>query len=505
MPPLASRAENELQALLNAAVDAVIVIDNRGTIEIFNPAAEKMFGYRAQEILGSSVTRLMNVADATHHDGYIQRYEQTGQARIIGRGREIFARRANGDMFPASLAVGAIRQSTPPRYLAFIQDISARYEATQALTRSQALLSDAETLANLGSFREHAHSKRIEWSRQMYALVGRPSHVGPVRFEEFIERLVSEADRPKLHKALKECQSTLQPLDEEFAMAHPSLGMRVIRLKAQCTPTPDLGGGFEISGTLHDITEQKQLELESRTQVDRLAHVARLSTMGEMATGLAHEINQPLTAIATYAQALLRLLEQPNGLSQAELIDTISQISTQALRASEVIKRLRNLVKNQNTETQVINLNTLTTELLTLARADATNSGIRIALNLTEPLNSVLADPIQIQQVLLNLVRNAIDATVEFKAQPALISISTQNYDGMVEVAVSDHGPGVDPWNLEQIFDPFFTTKSAGTGLGLPISRSILRAHGGTLAYRTNPGGGATFYFHLPAHRDPSP
>jgi len=505
MSPLASRAENELQALLNAAVDAVIVIDNRGTIEIFNPAAEKMFGYTAAEILGAPVTRLMNRDDAAQHDHYIERYERTHEARIIGRGREIFARRANGDMFPASLAVGEIKQSSPPRYLAFVQDISDRYAATQALTRHQALLSDAEALANLGSFRQNLRTHDVEWSQHMYVLLDHPKAAGPLPFETVIQTKLSESDQLKVHDAFVRCQQTHQPLDEEIHIAHHHLGVRVVRLKVKCNATYDHEGDVEISGTLHDITDQKRLEAESRAQVDRLAHVSRLSTMGEMATGLAHEINQPLTAIATYAQALLRLLEHPEGLSKAELVDTITQIAGQALRASEVIKRLRNLVKNQHTEAELINLNALATDLLTLARADANNSGIRIDLNLADVPHGVVADPIQIQQVLLNLVRNAIDATVEANVTPAVITLSTAVTVDHVEVAVSDHGPGIDPWNLEQVFDPFFTTKATGTGLGLPISRSILRAHGGSLGYRPTPGGGATFYFHLPLHKGSRP
>jgi two-component system sensor kinase FixL len=500
MTSLPSRAENELEALLNAAVDAVIVIGPRGCIEIFNPAAEKLFGYSQKEMLGSSVTRLMHSADASAHDGYVARYERTGQARIIGRGREIFAKRANGESFRASLAVGEIKGSSPRRYVGFIHDISEQHQATEDLKRSQTLLTQAEALANLGSFRMNFPKRDWEWSQHMYALTGRSLTDGPVDFPSFIQHSVIESDQARTLTAYEQSVEHHNTLDIEFQINHPTLGLRTLHAKAVCQSVTDQPGGFEFSGTLHDITEQKRLELEARHQVDRLGHVARLSTMGEMATGLAHEINQPLTAIATYSQALLRLLDQPNSLSNEELKDTIQQISVQALRAGEVIRRLRALIKDQGTKSERINLNALTQDLLMLARADALNSDVQIELKCCEAITDVLADPIQIQQVLLNLVRNAIDATVEAKPAARHICIQTHVGDDTVEVAVSDHGGGVDPWNLEQIFDPFFTTKSHGTGLGLPISRSILRAHGGKLAYRPTPGGGATFYFELPLY-----
>ena len=499
MSPLLSRAENELQALLDAAVDAVVVINNRGLIEIFNPAAEKLFLYAKADMLGAPVTRLMNPTDAAHHNSYIERYEQTGQARIIGRGREILARRANGETFPASLAVGEIKNSNPRRYVGFIHDITERQRAVDTLSRQQALLSQAEAIAHLGSFRYRLPTERIEWSTQMAVILGHPETAAPIDFAAIIEQYVVPADRAHAHAAYQATLSAGHKLDIEFHIRHPSQGLRTIQAKAIRSLDALTTGAYELSGTLHDVTEQKRVELEFRSQVDRLAHVARLSTMGEMATGLAHEINQPLTAIATYAQALLRLLAKPDGLPHAELLDAIEQIASQALRAGEVIRRLRSLVKAQGTSVERINLNGLVQDLLTLARADALNSDIKIELKLTPQVSDVMADPIQIQQVLLNLVRNAIDATQENAPQQRRIQLSTQACGDAVEVAVSDHGPGIQPAHLEQIFDPFFTTKSTGTGLGLPISRSILRAHGGKLAYRPNPAGGATFYFTLPA------
>jgi two-component system sensor kinase FixL len=365
---LASAAE-ELRALLDAAVDAIIVIDSRGHIETFNKAAEQMFGFSAPEILGKNVSLLMPEPDRGAHDDYLRRYNLTGEARIIGIGRDVQARRRDGTVFPASLAVGRIAGTGPPRFVGFIRDVSARVAAERAAAQAQ----------------------------------------------------------------------------------------------------------------------------------QRLTHVARLSTMGEMAASLAHEINQPLAAITTYAQACQRLLDKGEAPDGAEIRESLVEMGRQALRAGEVIRRLRGFVANRAVRPELIGCNRLLEDAVALARPDLRANDVQLKLDVAPNLPDVMADAVQLQQVLINLFRNAIDATLQNGGTQREIALRALCTPGGVEVSVHDRGPGLAAGALAKLFNPFFTTKPQGTGLGLAISRTIVQAHGGTLAYREEPGGGACFYFTLPA------
>ncbi|MFO1375745.1 MAG: PAS domain S-box protein [Steroidobacteraceae bacterium] len=355
-----------MRAVLDAAVDAVIIIDGRGLIETFNRAAERMFGFEADEILGQNISRLMPEPDRSNHDGYLETYLRTGRARIIGRGREVTAQHRDGSVFPVSLAVGRI-DGDEPRFVGF----------------------------------------------------------------------------------------------------------------------------------LHDLSEHKRVEAAAHQAQERVAQFARLSTMGEMAAGLAHEINQPLTAVATYAQAVQRMIDRPE-VDPEEINHALAQITAQALRAGDVIQRLRAFVRNRDTRQELVDMGRLVRDTLTFAGPDARVNEVRLQAELTE-VPSITCDPIQIQQVMLNLIRNAIDATNEVRDTLREVTVRILRTSATeIEISVEDHGKGVSEDVARRLGDPFFTTKSAGTGLGVAISRSIVRAHGGKLGHRPTPGGGATFHFTLP-------
>ncbi|NLG76190.1 MAG: hypothetical protein GX535_08120 [Xanthomonadaceae bacterium] len=252
-------------------------------------------------------------------------------------------------------------------------------------------------------------------------------------------------------------------------------------------------------GTLHDITDRRRAEDEARQMQDRITHFGRISTMGEMAAGIAHEVNQPLTAIATYAQACQRLIGT-GEFSADEIAEALAHIGAQALRAGEVIRRLRTFVKNREVRRELIEANRLLEDVLTLAQTDARHNGVHISLEAAPRSPLVQADAVQIQQVILNLVRNSIDAMQGVPESRRQIVLRTHvDVEGDVEFMVADRGPGVDPSAAADVFNPFFTTKPGGMGLGLSISRSIIRAHGGKLWCTANPGGGARFFFTLPA------
>jgi PAS domain S-box-containing protein len=256
-----------------------------------------------------------------------------------------------------------------------------------------------------------------------------------------------------------------------------------------------------VVGTLssgEDVTDRRRAEEEIQRSRDRLTHVSRLSTMGEMAGGLAHEINQPLTAISVYAQAGARMLKDEAPPDAKEVRAILEQISTQAIRAGEVIRRLRALVKRRPTERTTIDCNQIVRDLIALAEPDARASDVALQVELADVTLPVRVDVVQIQQVLLNLVRNAIDATLEVAGTERRIEIRTAALpDEFAEVMVIDYGRGL-PEQAERLFEPFFTTKPDGTGLGLSISQGIVRDHGGRLQCDSNEPSGAVFSFTLP-------
>ncbi|NIM51025.1 MAG: PAS domain S-box protein [Gemmatimonadales bacterium] len=243
-----------------------------------------------------------------------------------------------------------------------------------------------------------------------------------------------------------------------------------------------------------ELHRQREEELRAR-----LTHLTRVGVMGEMASSIAHEVNQPLTAIATYAQAIRRLVEAAM-MDSPEVLDALTRIREEALRAGGIIHRLRDLVRKRESERTECDVNNLIREVEHLASVDARLHDVRLCLKLSADVPVVLADGIQIQQVVLNLVRNAIDAMAESEAQPREAIIRTRTWDdGDVEVSVSDNGCGLPENADDRLFQAFFTTKKGGMGMGLSISRTIVNSHGGRMWFSRNPQGGSTFSFTLPA------
>ena len=363
----------KLNAILNATVDAMIIIDHTGTIELFNAAAQRMFGYSVQEVIGKNIKMLMPEPYRKEHDQYLDNYMKTNQARIIGIGREVKACKKDGEIFPIELSVGEVKESSHKQFVGIIRDISDQVQA-----RSDAI-----------------------------------------------------ANR------------------------------------------------------------------------ERLAHVTRLSTMGEMAAGIAHEINQPLSAVSSYAQACKNLLQRENSLADAfqkqKLTDTLEKISNQALRAGEVIRRLREFVKKRNTEREYINFNDLIQDTIDLAKVDTRLLDHGIQLDLcSAPTPCLLIDQVQLQQVLFNLIRNAIDAMEDQPSAPVVIQSKWIN-EQYLEVSICDIGYGITEENRARLFHPFFTTKTSGMGMGLPICQSIIQSHGGELKHSAGSPQGSIFSFTLPA------
>lgn len=259
-----------------------------------------------------------------------------------------------------------------------------------------------------------------------------------------------------------------------------------------------VAGQRHFMGIMRDVSARKNAEREARRHVEELAHAGRLSALGEMATGIAHEVNQPLTAIVSYAQACLNLLNTPNA-DEAVLKDALAQISAQGRRAGEIIHHLRQLVRKDQTARPNIDMNASVRAVLDLFTHELNASGVELAVTLEERLPPVRADRVQIEQVVLNLVRNSLDALTEVPDGSRRLSVSTRRQGkGNVAVFVTDSGPGIGGGDPERLFESFYTTKPNGLGVGLSISRSIIDSHGGRLWATENPDGGLSLCFTLP-------
>jgi len=252
------------------------------------------------------------------------------------------------------------------------------------------------------------------------------------------------------------------------------------------------------TGFIRDLTERQQTEARLQELQSELVHISRLTAMGEMASALAHELNQPLSAIANYTKGSRRLLDSRNDDSLAPLRDAMDKAGEQALRAGQIIRRLRDFVARGESERRVENVRKLIEEASALALVGAKDTGVRVRFDFAPDANFVLADKVQIQQVLLNLMRNAIEA-MEASTTRDLVIATAQADSNMIEIRVTDTGSGIAPEIAGQLFQPFVTTKRQGMGVGLSISRTIIEAHGGTIAVRANPEGGTIFALTLPA------
>lgn len=362
--------EAHLKSILDTVPDAMIVIDERGVMQSFSAAAERQFGWTAAEVIGQNVSILMPQPYRQQHDGYLARYRETGEKRIIGIGRVVVGARKDGSTFPMELSVG-------------------------------------EMLS------------------------------GQARF---------------------------------------------------------------FTGFVRDLTERADSERRLQDVQGELVHVSRLTALGEMASAMAHELNQPLTAAASFMKGCLVLLKR-KPLDEDRLADMIGQGADQALRAGQIIRRLREFVSKGEADRDVESLPRLLEEAGALAMIGARELEVRLTYDVDATVNLVLADKVQIQQVALNLIRNGIEA-MEDSARKEVVVGARPSDDDMVEVYVSDTGHGISPEVADQLFQPFMTTKAKGMGIGLSISRTIVEAHGGRIWAGPNPSGGTVFHFTLPVVRE---
>ena len=277
-----------------------------------------------------------------------------------------------------------------------------------------------------------------------------------------------------------------------------TLKNRISWMETHAAPLRDARGKiYALLGITRDITEHKQAEEQARRHQTELARVARLSTMGEMATGMAHELSQPLSAIANFARGCIRRLRS-GGVSPEALVEPLEEVCEQAERAGEILRHVRDFVRKSELQIKPIELNQVVRSVVKFTEHEARQHRTLVQLQLGPDLPKVQADPIMIEQVICNLVRNAVEAMAEANSPRREVSIHTRRFgDDAVEIEIGDSGPGIDGTIIDRVFDQFFTTKPEGVGMGLSISRSIVEAHGGQVRAESGKSGGAILRFTL--------
>jgi PAS domain S-box-containing protein len=277
-----------------------------------------------------------------------------------------------------------------------------------------------------------------------------------------------------------------------------TLKNRIAWMETHAAPLRDARGNiYALLGITRDITEHKQAEEQARRHQTELARVARLSTMGEMATGIAHELNQPLSAIANFSRGCIRRLRS-GGMSPNELIEPLEEVCAQAERASDILRHVRDFVRKSESRLKPMDVNQIVRAVVKFTEHEARQHRTMVRLELDPHLPKVLADAIMIEQVVCNLVRNAVEAMAEANSPRREVVVHTRRFASQaVEIEIADTGPGIDAAVIDQVFDQFFTTKREGVGMGLAISRSIIEAHGGKVRAESGRDGGAILRFTL--------
>jgi PAS domain S-box-containing protein len=386
-------------------------------------------------------------------------------------------------------------------YFGAVTDVTAAKQAEETLRKSEAYLAEAQRLSHTGSWAWAPATGEISyWSEECYRVQGFDPYGGLPRFDTFFQRIHPE-DQPGTAEKLKRATREREEFEMDYRIVHTSGAIRNIHVVGHPVLTSS-GELAEFVGTVIDVTERKradeQRERLRQAQAD-LAHINRVTTVGELTASMAHEVNQPIAAAVTDANTCMRWLarDQPD-LEEARAAAT--RVVKDATRASEIISRIRLLFNKGTPERELVNVNEVIGEMIVLLRGEAIRYQISVRTELAADLPQVMGDRVQLQQVLMNLMINGIDAMKDVDGARELVIKSQPAENEQVLVSVSDIGVGLPLQQADQIFNAFFTTKSHGTGMGLPISRSIVESHGGRLWAAANSPHGAHFYFTLSAN-----
>lgn len=489
-----------LDRLLDHAPIGVLNIDIKGSVLGLNRRASQILKLTERDALGTSLIDTFPEAEREALRDMIAQCVAPARQRST----EVFdvSEMVGTQRFIEVMASSLVDRSGQLGATVILQDVTAKVRAEKQRSLAEEALRNSErryrelvqTMSEALALTDNQH--RITYVNESFCqMFGYTS-------DEVMGKQLLSLVHPDDHEMMRECMSNPLPSNGAHRFETAWITKNGDKVYTLTSPKrifdPD-EGYVGCLGVFTDITERKKVEEREKKHMMELAHVSRVTTMGEMSSQIAHELAQPLTAIAGLSTGCLKMLKKDNG-DRDEILEALGDISEQASRAREIVVRLRNFVRNEEMQHTQIDINELVRTVVHLVDVESRWHHLKVNLELHEFLPTTMGDRILIEQVVLNLVHNAIEAMLglEQKNRKLIIRTSKPSMKSL-KVEVVDSGTGISEENLNQIFEPFFTTKADGMGMGLAITRSIIDAHGGHLSARCNEQGGATFCFELPA------
>ncbi len=497
------RSEAYKTAILNSSLDCIVAMDCEGCITEFNPAAERIFGYKREAVLGKHLAEVLVPPSLRemHRTGFA-RHLATGESRVLGRRIEMTALCADGREVPVEIAITRVEQDGPPSFTGYLRDITERKLNQEALLETHAELARSEERwrsmfenSAIGVVLTDVDGRFITANPVFQDMVG----YGADELKElsFFDITV-EGDRDvtlALIEELLEGKRGQFQIEKQYQRKNGDTVW--VRNSVSIVPGSERGSRF-LMALSEDVTERRLAEEALNRTRSELAHMARVNTLSALTASIAHEVNQPLSGIVTNASTCLRMLDaDPPNVEGAR--ETVRRTIRDGNRASEVVTRLRTLYSKRELVPEPMDLNEATREVISLSLSELERNHVVLRQDLAEDLPPVMGDRIQVQQVIVNLIRNGSDAMSEVDDRPRELTVKTDlDESGGVRLSVKDAGVGIHPEIEGKLFEPFYTTKSDGMGIGLSVSRSIMESHRGRLWAVRNEGPGATFSLSIP-------
>jgi two-component system, LuxR family, sensor kinase FixL len=474
------QSEARLRSIVESAVEGIITMDDRGTVESFNPAAERLFGYKASEVVGQNVKLLMPSPDHEQHDGYLARYRATGERRIIGIGRQVDGKRKNGSTFPLHLSVGEMVVDGRRGFTAILHDLSIRSAMEAALRKSEERLRSIvesavdgiiviDELGSVQAFNPAAerlfgYSANDVLGRNVKMLMPSPDRE---HHDAYVERYLTTGQQHIIGIG-REVVGLRK--DGTTFLLHLSVGEMMLE------------GRRHFTGLLHDLTRRVQLE-------QALSEQKALAKLGEMAAVVAHEVKNPIAGIRGALQVITSRMPAEQR-DRAVLVDIITRLDA----LNRIVQDMLMFARPRALRQEPVAIETVVAETASLIREDPGMAKLTITMSGAALISG---DREMLQVVFQNLIMNAAQAV----AGEGSIEVRIVRDETVCRVEVIDRGPGMPEEVRERAFDAFFTTKHRGTGLGLPIARRVVESHGGTIQIDVPPAGGTTVSVVLPLAR----